>query len=201
MQECALITFLENFSDQTFDKDFRDNRQRTILHQAAANGDTGVINGLLMDKIDTDVLDKDQCTPLCLAIRQENYIAAETLIKNGADVNKGGGIFGSPLHLSIVRLNYTIVDALINEGADLNITDQYGNSPIHLIMNIFSKNPKNCSIILDKLLKKGAKVNLLNDDKWAPIHLAVRKGQDQAVRAIIDWNNRVKRTQYQNSNK
>ena len=90
-----------------------------------------------MDKIDTDALDKDQCTPLCLAIRQENYVAAETLIKNGADVNKGGGIFGSPLHLSIVRLNYTIVDALINEGADLNIKDQYGNSPIHLIMNIF----------------------------------------------------------------
>ena len=68
------------------------------------------------------------------------------------------------------------MDALINKGADLNIRDQYGNSPVHLIMNIFSKNPKNCSIILDKLLKKGARVNLLNDDKWAPLHLAVRKG-------------------------
>lgn len=69
MSECALITFLENFSENNFDKNRRDNRQRTMLHQAAVLGDTGVINGLLMDKVDTDVLDKDQCTPLCLAIR------------------------------------------------------------------------------------------------------------------------------------
>jgi hypothetical protein len=39
-------------------------------------GDTGVIEGLLMDKADTDLLDKDNCTPLCLAIRQEHYQAA-----------------------------------------------------------------------------------------------------------------------------
>jgi hypothetical protein len=59
MRECALITFLENFSESNFDKNFRDNRMRTILHQAAVLGDTGVINGLLMDKVDTNVLDKD----------------------------------------------------------------------------------------------------------------------------------------------
>jgi hypothetical protein len=59
MKECALITFLENFSEGTFDKNYRDNRQRTILHQAAVMGDIGVINGLLMDQIDKNVLDKD----------------------------------------------------------------------------------------------------------------------------------------------
>ena len=46
------------------------------MHKAAVMGDTGVIEGLLMDKADTDLLDKDSCTPLCLAIRQENYEAA-----------------------------------------------------------------------------------------------------------------------------
>jgi hypothetical protein len=69
MKDCALITFLENFSEYTFDKNFTDNRNRTILHQAAVMGDTGVLNGLLMDKVDMNLLDKDQCTPLCLAIR------------------------------------------------------------------------------------------------------------------------------------
>ena len=51
-----------------------------------------------------NMLDKDQCTPLCLAIRQENYAASQCLIESGAEINKGGGIFGSPLHLAIVRL-------------------------------------------------------------------------------------------------
>ena len=69
MKDCALITFLENFSDYAFDKNFKDNRNRTIIHQAAVMGDSGVIKGLLMDKVDLNRLDKDQCTPLCLAIR------------------------------------------------------------------------------------------------------------------------------------
>ena len=83
-------------------------------------GDTGVIDGLLMDKANTDLLDKDNCTPLCLAIRQENYEAAESLIEGGSDVKLGGGIFGSPLHLAVVRLKISIIQALINKQADLS---------------------------------------------------------------------------------
>lgn len=113
MRQCALITFLENFSDDNFDKNHTDNRKRTPLHKAAVMGDTGVIEGLLMDKANTDLKDKDSCTPLCLAIRQENYEAAQSLIEGGADVNLGGGIFGSPVHLAVVRLKISIVKALI----------------------------------------------------------------------------------------
>ena len=79
------------------------------MHKAAVMGDTGVIEGLLMDKANTSLLDKDNCTPLCLAIRQENYEAAQCLIDGDADVNLGGGIFGSPVHLAIVRLKISII--------------------------------------------------------------------------------------------
>ena len=120
MNECALITFLENYSDENFDKNQRDNRQRTPLHKAAVMGDAGVIDGLLMDKANTDLLDKDSCTPLCLAIRQENYEAAQSLIDGGANVNLGGGIFGSPVHLAVVRLKIPIIQAIIYKKADLN---------------------------------------------------------------------------------
>ena len=98
------MTFLENFSENNFDQNQRDNRQRTILHKSAFNGDEGVIRGLLMDQeVDPNVLDNDSCSPLCLAIRQENTQAALLLILGGADVNVGGGIFGSPLHLATVQ--------------------------------------------------------------------------------------------------
>jgi hypothetical protein len=59
MNSCALITFLENFSESDFDKNETYNRRRTILHQAAAIGDIGEINGFIQDKVNTDVLDKD----------------------------------------------------------------------------------------------------------------------------------------------
>jgi ankyrin repeat protein len=67
-----------------------------------------------MDKANTDLHDKDSCTPLCLAIRQENYESALALIHGGANVNLGGGIFGSPMHLAIVRLKISIIQALVD---------------------------------------------------------------------------------------
>ena len=188
MNECALITFLENYSEDNFDKDQRDNRQRTPLHKAAVMGDSGVIDGLLMDKANTDLLDKDACTPLCLAIRRENYEAAQTLIDGGADVNLGGGMFGSPLHLAIVRLKISIVQALINKKADLSKQDSDGNTPLHLIMNIFSENPEKATHLLELLVLNGANLNMRNHDQWAPLHTAVRRGQEKAITAIIDLN-------------
>lgn len=76
MEECALITFLENYSDNYFNINNVDNRQRTPLHNAAVKGDNGVLEGLLMGKADPNILDKDNCTPLCLAIREENFVGA-----------------------------------------------------------------------------------------------------------------------------
>jgi ankyrin repeat protein len=80
MNECALITFLENYSENVFDINNIDNRLRTPLHNAAVKGDNGVLEGLLLGKADTNLLDKDSCTPLCLAIREENYDGANVLI-------------------------------------------------------------------------------------------------------------------------
>ena len=77
MLECCVVTFLENYSDSIFDVNHIDNRLRTPLHNAAAKGDIGVLEGLLNSKeTDPNILDKDQCTPLCLAIREEHFEAA-----------------------------------------------------------------------------------------------------------------------------
>ena len=81
MQECALVPFLENYSDAIYDVNHIDNRQRTPLHNAAVKGDNGVLRGLLIAKANPNILDKDSCTPLCLAIREENFEAAQILIE------------------------------------------------------------------------------------------------------------------------
>jgi ankyrin repeat protein len=106
------------------------------------------------------------------------------LILGGADVNIGGGIFGSLLHLATIQQKTTIIDSLVNRNVDLNKQDYEGNTPIHLIMNIFSKNPEKCSHTLDLFVNNGAKVNKKNGDNWTPLHTAVRKCQELAVKAI-----------------
>ena len=103
MDQCELITFLDNYSGNNFNKDQVDNRNKTLLHHAAAKGDNGVIEGLLYGDANPNFLDKDQCTPLCVAIRDENFVGARILIERDADVNIGGGIYGSALHLAVVK--------------------------------------------------------------------------------------------------
>lgn len=81
MDECMLVIFLEFFStDQEFVVNHVDNRQRTPLHNAALKGDCGVLKGLLQGEANPNILDKDNCTPLCLAIRDEKFDAAQILI-------------------------------------------------------------------------------------------------------------------------
>jgi len=81
MQECEVNTFLDNYSDQHFDINMADNRMRTRLHNAAAKGDNGILQGLLLGKPLINALDKDNCTPLCLAIREENFEGARILLE------------------------------------------------------------------------------------------------------------------------
>lgn len=189
MNDCAMITFLENYStpspnkpsnqanNSLFNIDHVDNRMRTPIHNAAVKGDLGVVEGLLLGKANPNTLDKDNCTPLCLAIREDKFDTAVILINSAVvDVNLGGGIFGSPMHLAVVKLEVWIVKKLLMRGADVNKADCDGNTPLHLVMNVFSKNSQKCMSICDLLISHGAKANMKNNDNWAPLHIAARKG-------------------------
>lgn len=192
MNECALITFLENYSKDVFDINHYDNRTRTPLHNAAYKKDNGVLEGLLLGKADTNILDKDNCTPLCLAIREDNFEGAYILINTpGLDINLGGGIFGSAMHLAVVKLEISLVRALINKPcikADLNKVDHEGNTPLHFVMNVFSKNTQKCSYIAETLVLNGANPNLKNNDNWTPLHNAARKGFEKGIQTILALN-------------
>ena len=122
------------------------------------------------------MLDKDDCTPLCVALRECQFEVATILIESGADVSIGGGVYGSALHLAIVRTNLLLTDMMIKRGADVNVSDSDGNSPLHFIMNVFSKNESKYKAIAECLVMSGAKPNAKNNEQWAPIHIAARKG-------------------------
>jgi len=55
---------------------------RTPIHNAAVKGDMGVVEGLLLGNANPNTLDKDNCTPLCLAIREDKFDTAVILINS-----------------------------------------------------------------------------------------------------------------------
>lgn len=141
------------------------------------SGDIGVVRALLeCPGINIDILDKDECTPLCIAIRESHFEIASLLIHSTADVNLGGGVFGSALHLAVVRADLNLTDLMIKRGAEVNVIDSDGNTPLHFIMNVFSKSESKYRAIAESLVMSGAKPNSKNKELWAPLHIASRKG-------------------------
>ena len=100
---------------------------------------------MLIGNADCNVLDKDNCTPLCLAIRDEQFSTAQILLDcEDVDVNCGGGIYGSPFLQAVVKLEIWLIKALIKKGADINKPDPDGKTALHFVMGLFSKNPQKC---------------------------------------------------------
>lgn len=103
-----------------------------------------MLKGLLQSvKVDPNITDAADCTPLCLAILEGKFAAAQILIDSQrVDMSLGGGIYGSPLHLAVTKFELWLIKALIKRGADVNKIDWYGKTALHCVMEIFNKSPK-----------------------------------------------------------
>lgn len=63
--------FLEYFSEEGFDIDFKDDRGRTLLHNAVQKNEPSIVELLVEEGADPNILDKDKYSPLGLALREE----------------------------------------------------------------------------------------------------------------------------------
>jgi ankyrin repeat protein len=195
MRECGMTTLVQNYSENEFDVNAMDsrNRNRSVLHVAAQEDDLGVLEALLLLQPDLNLLDKENWSPLGLALREDNVEIASAFIDNKCDVNIGGGIFGSPLHMAVLKLEVWLVKKIIQNNGKVNIMDDDGNTPLHILLSIFSKNSFKAGIIGEALLLAGAKPNFKNKDKWTCVHIAARRGQYEGIEWILEQNNLLKK--------
>lgn len=199
-KECSLLAFLNYFSNNNFrfcrcpEECIIDNilckkvKFRTPLHVASHEGDIGVVQGFLLHKPDIDIIDSDGHTALSLSILESKFEVTDILLKNGANVNIGGGPFGSALHLACTMLNEELANNLLLCGANANKMDKDGNTPLHAIIKIFDKNPAKAATIATKLMAAGAKPNVKNNGDWAVIHFAAKKDTPCAISWIFQQN-------------
>lgn len=191
--ELTLTVFLNYFSSdvntknkEVPDYNKQDNRKRTNLHRAAATGHIGVVKGLLnIESINPNKLEKDQCTPLGLALRDDKEEVAHILLeKDTVDVNEGNGSFGAPLHIAVSKNKVAIIKKLIQKQVDVNKLDFKMQTPLHIIMDVYSRETKLAEEITRLLVFNGAKPNILDSDKLSPLHRAVMKKHTEGISLI-----------------
>ena len=167
----------------------KDPLRRSLYHIAALEEEIGIIRSLASTRREfIDDVDQNNQTPLLLAIREEKDIAAKALIISGANPSLGTGSFGSGLHIATARHRVGLVKDLLKYGANANAIDSEGNTPLHLLCSIFSKSIMAYREIGILLIGSGADPNILNYDGWSPTHLAIRRGQSECLKWILDIN-------------
>lgn len=189
LDDITFERFVQKISLKSIDFKRKIAKQRTLIHKAAIENDIGVLRALLTINYDEiNKVDEEDQTALFLSIRNENYLAAKVLLHNGANPQIGGGVLGSCLNLAAAKCQYYLVSDLLKYGANGQICDVDGNNALHVLMCLFDSDVTNNKKIAELLINYGVNPNGFNKQKWTPAHLAIKRGQMEAVKWILDFN-------------
>ena len=151
-----MIKTQQNATPTTKEEDPKVRYERALI-EAAKEGNTSQVRGLLEAGTNPNVEDKDGHTPLYYAV-EKDLAMVDMLLYAGADMNYGQEKYAeTPLFRSMVVLpnDDTIRLRLLKEKFDPNAVMCNGGCMTLLAKAVIGKNPK----MVETLIKRGADVN------------------------------------------
>ncbi|KAK3554007.1 hypothetical protein QTP70_019124, partial [Hemibagrus guttatus] len=165
------------------------------LHSAKALLDyccTGDVRFLLtMQRQLCGVQDENGDTPLHLAIIHQQPAVATKLIQAIMNtpqfkyINKFNHLSQTPLHLAVITQQPRLVEVMLKVGADPTLLDRDGRTAVHLAA--LAGDEAFLRMLLNMLGERHS--YLLNTADFSglyPLHLAVRKGGERCLRALVE---------------
>eukprot|EP00826_Nyctotherus_ovalis_P027093 TRINITY_DN2112_c0_g1_i12.p1 TRINITY_DN2112_c0_g1~~TRINITY_DN2112_c0_g1_i12.p1 ORF type:complete len:811 (+),score=152.51 TRINITY_DN2112_c0_g1_i12:81-2513(+) len=185
--KCKCLNF-KMFKD-SFIKEEKFDKGRTVLHMAAMWNHTGVIK----EMADKSINDKDSLghSPLILALKYNKLEAVELMLKCPyIKVSEYDQKHGSALHLAVLKSLWSLSKRVIHHPTfNPNTQDDKGNTALHLLFSIFERDPAAVEEVCEEVMKcSGCNVNVRNSCGLAPIHCAVAKDQRHAVSFFLKVN-------------
>ena len=160
------------------------NDGKTPLHWAVILGNENLVRLLLQHNADVNVQDTGGYTPLHQLVKEGNTNLVRLLLEHNADVNIQDSYGKTPLHQSVIEGDENLVGLLLTHNADVNIHDNDGCTALHLSVLQSHINQRK---IFDTLVKHKAQIiNTCDAKGLTPLHTAVRSGNAQAVKKLVD---------------
>ena len=140
------------------DPNARDEWGRTVLHDAALNGQMDFAELFTAKGAPPNARDNEGLMPSHEAAWENRLEMARLLLAHGAEVNARDVYGQTPLHVAAINGFTAIFDLLVAQGADVNMRDESGLTPLDYIrspaappivtMSADGKGP--CSVIVAK---------------------------------------------------
>ena len=160
-----------------------DNKKQTALMLACQTKNENVVNVLLKYGADPNISDADDESCLRKAIIRYSYDIIQALIDHKANVNATNKHHRTALMLACHRGNEDAINVLLNVGADPNIADADGATCLHEAVI------RGCSEeCVREMIYHGADVNATNSSNQSVILFACHKGNNEAIKALLDPN-------------
>ncbi|XP_077519139.1 uncharacterized protein LOC144129104 [Amblyomma americanum] len=157
-----------------------DGNQRTLLHTAAYEGDTALVERLLEAKASLEMADRNSQTPLNLAARQGHADVVLLLLKAGANPDHADNEGWTPLRSSAWAGHLQVVEALLEGGAQVDLAD--GEQRTALRAASWGGHEE----IVTRLLEKGADVNRADREGRTALIAAAYMGHAEIVEHLLD---------------
>ncbi|XP_018608609.1 nuclear factor NF-kappa-B p100 subunit-like isoform X2 [Scleropages formosus] len=142
------------------------------------------------------VRDENGDTPLHLAIIHQQLPVIEQLVHAIVSMHQQklldtrNHLGQTPLHLAVITRQPKVVDFLMRAGADPSLFDRDGRSAVHLAATLGDEHTLRA--VLACLAEQHAYlVNTADNSGFLPLHLAVRKGGERCLRALVEGGARV----------
>ena len=98
----------------------------SLFHYACGKGYLKVVKELIECKIDVDVLDENDFTPLHWAALNGHSEIVRLLLANGSDITLKTRMDRNSLHLAAINGQDEIVKLLIDNGINVDVLDDQG---------------------------------------------------------------------------
>ena len=138
----------------------------------------------LEHKADVNTRSIDGSTLLHQSVKSHDENLVRLLLQHHANVNIQDDNGYTPLHRSVIAGVENLVRLLLAHNADVNIQQKDGFTPLHLSARY---RVKDCSQIIDLLVQYGVqKIDSRDAKGLTPLQMAVRSGNAQAVKRLVD---------------